>query len=81
MNLETLGLHTDGSLATRCSVHGRHLEQTIGVNLKGGDELGLTLGHRWDAIELKLSEETVVFALRSFTFVSGWRMSDNVGLG
>ena len=48
----------------------RDLEETVGVNLEGGDELGLTAGHRWDAVELELAEETVVTALGTLTLIA-----------
>lgn len=61
---------TDGSLAAGGAVHCGYLEETIGIDLEGGDELGLSTGHRRDTVELELSEQTVVFALRPFAFVS-----------
>lgn len=61
---------TDGSLAAGSTVHGGHLEQTVGVDLEGGDELGLATGHGWDTVELELSEKSVVAALGSLSLVA-----------
>jgi hypothetical protein len=46
------------------------LEETIGVNLEGGDELSLATGHRRNASKFKFAEQTVVTALGTFTFVA-----------
>lgn len=62
---------TDGSLAAGSTVHGRDLEETVGVNLKGGDELSLATGHGRDTSELKLSEKSVIPALSTLALVNG----------
>ena len=49
----------------------RDLEETVGINLKGGYKLGLSTGHGGDASELELSEETIVAALGALTLVDG----------
>jgi len=61
---------TDGSLAARGAVHRGYLEETVSVDLEGGDELGLSTGHRRDTVELEFSEQTVILALRPFALIS-----------
>jgi len=60
---------TDGCFATRGSVLSRDLQQTIGIDFKGRDQLSLTTQHRGDTSKLKLSKQTVVAALGAFTLV------------
>lgn len=62
---------TDRGLSPRCTVHGRYLEQTVGIDLEGGDKLSLSTGHRWDTVQLEFSEQTVVAALCALTLVYG----------
>lgn len=67
--------HTDGSLAAGSTVHSGHLQKTVGIDLKGGNELSLATGHRWDTSELELAEETVVAALGTLTLVAKTEIS------
>lgn len=60
---------TDGSLAAGCTILSGDLQQTIGINLEGGNELGLAPEHGWDTSELELSEQTIVAALCALTLV------------
>lgn len=62
---------TDGSLAARGTVLGRDLQQTVGINLEGGDKLSLATGHGGNTSELEFTEEPVVAALGTFTLVDG----------
>lgn len=64
-------LDRDLSLSARCLVLGGNLEETVGVNLEGTDELGLSSGHRWDTGKLEFTEKSVVLALCSLTLVDG----------
>lgn len=70
---ETANRVLDGDLGglARGLVLGRNLKETVGVNLEGTEELGLATGHRGDARELELAEETVVLALGALTLVDG----------
>ena len=69
------------SLAARGTILGGDLEETVGVELEGGDELGLTTGHRRNAVELELTEESVVAALCSLTLVAvGWLSVSSGGI-
>lgn len=70
--------HTDGSLAAGSTVHSGYLQKTVGIDLKGGNELSLATGHRWDTSELELAEETVVAALGTLTLVAGEEMPMSV---
>ena len=67
----------DVSLAAGDLLLGRNLEETVGVNLKGGEELSLATGLGRDTGELELAEKTVVLALGSLTLVDG---EGNLGL-
>jgi hypothetical protein len=66
---------TDRGFATGCTILGGYFEKTIGVNLERSHELGLTTGHRWNASELKLAQQTVVAALCALALVSKHSMS------
>merc|ERR1719244_702620 len=48
-------------------VLGRHLKDTVGINLKGHLNLGDTSWGRWDASQVKLSEDVVVLCHRSLS--------------
>ena len=61
---------TDLSLAARGTVLSSDLEETVGVDLEGGHELGLAAGHGRDAVELELAEQAVVAALCALTLVA-----------
>jgi hypothetical protein len=61
---------TDRGLAAGSTVLCGHFQETVGINLKGRDELGLATRHRGDAIELKFTEQAIITALRSLTLVS-----------
>lgn len=60
----------DRRLAAGRAVHRGDLEQTVRVDLEGGDELGLATGHGRDTSELELAEQTVVAALGALTLVA-----------
>ena len=60
---------TDLSLAARSTVLGSDLQETVSIDLEGGNELGLATGHRGDAVELELAKETVVAALSTLALV------------
>jgi len=62
---------TDRSLAARRTILGRNLEETVGIDLEGGNELGLATRHWWDTSELELAEKTIVAALSALSFVTG----------
>ena len=62
---------TDRSLAAGCTILGRNLEKTVGIDLEGGNELGLATRHWRDTSELELAEKTVVAALSALSFVTG----------
>lgn len=61
---------TDLSPTARCAVLRSNLEKTVGINLEGGDKLGLSTGHGRDAVELELAEKTVVAALCALALVA-----------
>ena len=61
---------TDLRLAAGCTVLSSDLEETIGINLEGGDKLGLSPGHGRDAGQLEFTEQTVVAALSALTLVA-----------
>lgn len=61
---------TDLSLAARSTVLSGDLEETVGVDLKGGEELRLATGHRRNVRQLEFTEQTVVAALGTFTLVA-----------
>lgn len=63
-------LRTDLSLAARCTVLCSNLEETVRVDLEGGDELGLPTRHGRNSVELEFSKQAVVPALRAFTLVA-----------
>ena len=46
---------TDRSLAAGCTILGRNLEKTVGIDLEGGNELGLATRHWRDTSELELA--------------------------
>jgi hypothetical protein len=75
MTIRGTSVRTDGSLSAGSTVHGRDLQQTVGINLKRGDKLGLATGHRRDTGELELSEQPVVPTLRTLALVYGERNS------
>ena len=62
---------TDLSLAARSTVLGSDLQETVSIDLEGGNELGLATGHGGNTVELELAEETVVTALSTLTLVDG----------
>lgn len=62
-------LDGDLSLSARGTVLSRDLEETVSVNLKGANKLGLASGHRRNTRKLELSKESVVLALGSLTLV------------
>ena len=62
---------TDLSLAAGSAVLSGDLEETVGIDLEGGDQLCLTARSREDASELELAEKTVVLALSAFTLING----------
>ena len=61
---------TDRCFAARSTILGGDFKETVRVHLKGGDQLGLSTGHWRNASELKLSKETVVTALSTFTLIA-----------
>ena len=62
---------TDLSLAARSTVLGSDLQETVSIDLEGGNELGLATGHGGNTVALELAEETVVTALSTLTLVDG----------
>ena len=60
---------TDLGLAARCAILSGNLQETVCINLKGSNELGLSTGHRRNAIELEFTKQTVVTALSPLTLV------------
>jgi len=61
---------TDRGLAAGSTVLSGDLEETVCVDLEGGDELGLAAGHRGNTSKLEFTEQTVVTALGTFTLVA-----------
>ena len=61
---------TDRSLAARCTILSRNLEKTVGIDLEGGNQLGLATRHWWNTSELELAEKTVVAALSALSFIT-----------
>ena len=61
---------TDLSLAARSTVLGSDLQETVSIDLEGGNELGLATGHGGNTVELELAEQTVVTALCTLTLVA-----------
>ena len=62
-------LDGDVGLSAGSAVLGGDLQQTVGVDLEGTDELGLSSGHGWDTGKLEFTEQSVVLALGSLTLV------------
>lgn len=61
---------TDGCFATRGTILGRHLQKAVGVNFKSCDQLGLTAEHGGNAVELELTEQTVIAALCTLALIA-----------
>ena len=61
----------DVGTSTRGLVESGNLEETVGVNLEGTDELGLSSGLRGDAGKLEFSEEPVLLAGNTLSLVDG----------
>ena len=61
---------TDLCLAARGTVLSGDLQQTVGINLKGGNKLRLPPRHGRNTVELELAEQTVVAALCTLTLVA-----------
>jgi len=60
----------NGSFAAGGAVLSSDLQETVGIDLKGGDKLGLTTGHGRNAIKFELAKETVVAALSTLALVN-----------
>lgn len=60
---------TNLSLTAGSTILRGNLEETVGVNLEGGNELGLATGHGGNAVELELAKESVIPALCTLSFV------------
>jgi hypothetical protein len=63
----------DGDVGTTTGglVESGNLEETVGINLEGTDELGLSTGLRGDTREFEFSEETVLLAGNTLSLVDG----------
>ena len=61
----------DVGTSTRGLVESGNLEETVGVNLEGTDELGLSSGLRGDAGKLEFSEKPVLLAGNTLSLVDG----------
>jgi hypothetical protein len=48
----------------------RYLQETVGVDFEGGDQLGLTAEHWRNAVKLEFAEQAVVAALSTLTLVA-----------
>ena len=63
------GLLTDLSLAARGTVLSSDFQETVSIDLEGGDQLGLAAWHGGDTVELEFTEQAVVTALCTLAFV------------
>merc|ERR1719154_695635 len=61
----------DGNLVLLTSrlVHGRHIQDTVGIDVKSDLDLGNTTGCRGDSSKLELAEEIVILGHCTFTLV------------
>jgi hypothetical protein len=59
------------SLSARGLVLGGDLQQTVGIDLEGTDELGLSTGHGRDSGKLELSQKPVVLTSGPLSLVNG----------
>lgn len=66
---------TDGCLAAGSTIHGGNLQETVGIDLKGGNELSLATGHGRNTSELELAEQTIVTALGAFSLITSDEVS------
>lgn len=69
------GILTDLSLAAGGTILCGDLEETVCIDFKGGDKFSLSPSHWGNSIELELSEQPVITALRPLALVSVKRVS------
>jgi hypothetical protein len=61
---------TDRCLSARGTVHGRNLEETVGIDFECSHKFRLATGHGRNSSQLEFSQQAIITALSTFTLVS-----------